>query len=419
MLNRTTAPEFKKTTHFQLIEPETVQLENGVPVYFLAGGQQEVIKIELIFKAGKWYEQISGAAHFAGNLISKGTKRKSSFEIANIFDSYGAHVEVSPGLDLVSVSLYTLTKNLPSLIGLLLEILTDCVFPERELQQSKDIYLQNLKVNREKTSFQASVNFRKKIFGDNHPYGRELEENEVNRLSQENVLRHFKNYYRDFFVVVSGKISTQNQQLINTSFSKILCQLTPERTFDIADSKPERLIFEKEGSVQASVRIGKKFVGRNDPMYFDALLLNHILGGYFGSRLMKNIREDKGLTYGVYSSIHTLLHDSYIAIGADVNKENLELTFDEIRKELKRLRTEPIPTDELETARNHFIGSLQAEITTPFSHADKRKNIIIYSLPETYYTKLIQRIDTVSAAELMKVGEFLFHEESFYEIAVG
>lgn len=419
MLNRTTAPEFKKTTHFELIEPEVVRLLNGAPVYFLKGGQQEVIKIELIFKAGKWYEQYSGAAHFASNLLSKGTKQKNSFEIASIFDLYGAHVEVTPGLDLVSVSLYSLTKNLPSVLGLLFELLTESVFPDRELQQSKDIYIQNLKVNREKTSFQASLSFRKKLFGENHPYGKELEEDDVNSLSRLNVVSHFSRCYHDFFVIVSGKISEQNQTLISEGFAKLSFAGLSETVIPVPQSKPERIVTEKENSVQASVRIGKRFIGRSNPLYFDALLINHILGGYFGSRLMKNIREEKGLTYGVYSSIHTLIHDNYIAIGADVNKENLEITFDEIRKELKRLRQEPVPIDELQTARNHFIGSLQAEITTPFSHADKRKNIIIYSLPETYYTELIKRIDTLSQEDIMKAAELLFHEESFYEIAVG
>jgi zinc protease len=156
-----------------------------------------------------------------------------------------------------------------------------------------------------------------------------------------------------------------------------------------------------------------------NPDYFDVLLLNHIFGGYFGSRLMKNIREEKGLSYGIYSSIHTLQNDSYLVIGSDVNKENLELTFDEIRKELYRIRTEKINSDELETARNHFIGSLQSEITTPFAHADKLKNIILYNLPQNYYQNLIKRLDSLTSNDLLNTAEVYFNEESFYEVAVG
>ena len=134
---------------------------------------------------------------------------------------------------------------------------------------------------------------------------------------------------------------------------------------------------------------------------------------------MKNIREEKGLTYGIYSSLNILKHDGFLVIGADVNKENLDLTFDEIRKELKRLRTEKINPDELDTARNHFIGSLQSEITTPFAHADKIKNMVMFNLPDQYYQNLIYKIDAASSADLLRIAHDYFSEDSFTEVAVG
>ena len=153
--------------------------------------------------------------------------------------------------------------------------------------------------------------------------------------------------------------------------------------------------------------------------YAAVIFLNHIFGGYFGSRLMKNIREEKGLSYGISSSVHTMIRGNHMVIGADVNRENLELTFDEIRKELKRLRTEKIGSSELETARNHFIGSLQLEITTSFAHADKVKNILVFNLPNDYYQNLISRVDAITAEELKQVADKYFSEDSFIEIAVG
>jgi predicted Zn-dependent peptidase len=161
--------------------------------------------------------------------------------------------------------------------------------------------------------------------------------------------------------------------------------------FKLESQKVPRQIVEKEGSVQSSIRIGKKIIGRSHSDYASVLFLNHILGGYFGSRLMKNIREDKGLSYGISSSLHTMAKGNHLVIGADVNRENLNLTFDEIGKELKRLRTERVDTAELDTARNHFIGSLQLEITTSFAHADKVKNLLVFNLPENFYQNLIPR----------------------------
>lgn len=419
MLDRTLAPPFKKTTRFDLIEPKTTRLSNGIDVHYLTGGQQDVIKIELIFKAGRWYEKKWGAAHFMANLLMKGSKNKNSFEIASIFDFYGAHVEISPGLDVVSVGLYTLIKNLKPVTELLFEIITQPDFPAREFELSKAIYLQNLKVNKEKTSFQAGKFFRKHLFGDVHPYGKELDEKEVENLDSEALREHYQAFFRDLVILVSGKIDSQSIELINATFSSLECSKSGAISLHPPKDEPTRQLYDKEGSLQASVRVGKRFIGRSHSDYFDVLLLSHVLGGYFGSRLMKNIREEKGLTYGIYASIHTLMRDNYLVIGADVNKENLELTFDEIRFELGRLSSEPVPQDELQTARNHFIGSLQAEVTTPFSHADKLKNILLYNLSPDYYTQLISRIDTISAEDLLKTADKYFSADSFYEIAVG
>jgi predicted Zn-dependent peptidase len=149
------------------------------------------------------------------------------------------------------------------------------------------------------------------------------------------------------------------------------------------------------------------------------LFVSHILGGYFGSRLMKNIREEKGLTYGISASIHGLRYDSYLVIGADVNKENVALTFDEIRKELKTLRTNNITPDELETTRNHFIGSLQSEITTPFAHADKIKTIKLFDLAPDHYQSMISRIENLNASNIIEISEQYFDENTFFEVGVG
>jgi len=419
MLNRTIAPPFNRTTRFDLIRPDTVTLGNGIPVHYISGGQQNVLKIELVFKAGRWFEPHWGAAYFAANLLPKGTKNNSSFEIAQVFDRYGAHVEISPGLDVVSVALYSLTHKLQPVLALLIELLQESVFPAKELDQMKAIYLQNLKVNQEKTSFQVSKLLRRTLFGEDHPYGKELEAEEITALQREHIADYYKNFFGDLFILVSGKIENDVRSLINNTFSGLATRPVADQSHTHAADKPFRQLVDKEDSVQSSLRMGRPFIGRTHPDYFDALFLNHVLGGYFGSRLMKNIREDKGLTYGIYSSIHTLRNDNYLVIGADVNKDNLELAFEEIRKELLRLRVEPIDTEELETARNHFIGSLQSEIVTPFAHADKVKNMILFNLPDDYYQNLIQRLDTLHRDDLVRIAETYFAEDSFFETAVG
>lgn len=419
MLDRKTPPPFNRSISFNLIQPVTLTLPNGIPVNFISGGDQDVIKIELILKAGRWFEPHWGASYFACNLLSKGTQRKSSFEIAQIFDLYGAHLDIVSSFDYVSVALYCIGKQLKPVLELMLEVFTQPVFPEKEFAQSKDIYLQNLKINQEKTSFLASKLIRKSLFGESHPYGKELDASDVTVLTRDQVVDFYKKFFSPSQIFVSGKVGESIQKLIVDTFSALPKSAVHEKNNLPGKETIAPVYLEKQGSIQTSIRLGKKSVARLDPDYTDVLFLNHVLGGYFGSRLMKNIREEKGLTYGIHSSLHPMMHDSFLLIGADVNKENRELTIQEIKNELHALRTEKISDGELDTTRYHFIGTLQAEITTPFAHADKNKNIILNNLPDNYYNAMINRITTIKSEDLLITAEKYFSEESFLEASAG
>ena len=419
MLDRTIAPPFNRTSSFELLPGEKRILKGGAEAYFVLGGMQEVCKVEVVLPAGKWNERAWGSAYFTGNLLSKGTGSKQSYEIAQLFDLFGSHLEVQAGLDHLSVSLYILNKNFSAALALLVELLTEPTFPDEELDLLKSIYLQNLKVNHEKTSFLASRQLRKTLFGEHHAYGRELDFGDVDALNRQAVEDHFKSFFKTATIFVSGKVDLEQQREIEQRFSFLGKNVIERKDFTNADAHYTRELIEKEGSVQASVRMGKKSISRTHSRYAELLFLNHILGGYFGSRLMKNIREDKGLSYGISSSIQALKHSSFLVIGADVNRENLSLTFDEIRYELKRLRTEPVDGEELDIARNHFIGGLQLEITTSFAHADKVKNIVLYNLSPAHYQNMINRIERITAEELMEVANDFLKEDSFAELAVG
>jgi predicted Zn-dependent peptidase len=419
MLDRTIAPSFNRTTSFDLIPAEKRILKGGAETYFVLGGTQDVCKIEIVLPAGRWNEKAWGAAYFTANLLSKGTQSRKSFEIAHLFDLYGAHLEVQAGLDHLSVSLYILNKNFEPAVSLLVELLTEPTFPEDEVDLLKSIYLQNLKVNHEKTSFLASRQLRRTLFGENHPYGKELDFQDVEGLSRATLKDHFVQCFKTGTLFVSGKVDKNQQKQIEEKFSFLSLNAIERNDFQNADASYQRNLITKEGSVQATVRMGKKSIARTHQRYAELQFLNHILGGYFGSRLMKNIREEKGLSYGISSSVQPLKHNSYFVIGADVNRENLDVTFDEVRYELKRLRTEPVDEEELNIARNHFIGGLQLEITTSFAHADKVKNIVLYNLSPTHYQNMISRIDAITAAELLDVANDFFAEDSFAELAVG
>lgn len=419
MLDRSIAPPFNRNFAFKLIDPEYTELSNSLQIFFVKGGDQNVIKVDLIFPAGRWQEEVWGASYFTTHLLTKGTATKSSFEIASAFDQLGAHLDVTAGLDFVTLSLYSLTRNFSQALELLVDLILSSTLPEKEIGQLKSIYIQNLHVNQEKTSFLASKLFKKVLFGEGHPYGKELGEIEIAKILRNDLTRFYQEYFRQFTVIVSGKIDPSSQKVIVDLFSKVIVKKTSEK---IHRSQPSAILqhhTEKSNSVQTSLRMGKMIIDRAHPDYAQLVFLNHILGGYFGSRLMKNIREEKGLTYGIYSSVQTLKHNGYLTIATDVNKENKSLAFAEIRKELLRLCEEKINEDELDTARYHFIGSFQTELSTSFSHADKIRSIILFDLGMDHYNRMLQQISETSSAELLAIAGKYLVPESFYEVSAG
>ncbi len=419
MLDRKAPPRFQKSNSFSLVKPEKITLTNGLVITAVSGGEQEVVKVEFIFKAGKWQEHQAGVSYFTAHLLQKGTATKNSFRISSEFDQYGVHLEVSPGYDFTSITLYGLTKNMNRFFELIHEIITQPSFPELELQQAKDIYIQGLKINLEKTSYLASRQLRQSLFGNDHPYGRDADVEDIQKIQREQLASFHQEHFKEFEIICSGKVTDPLIRGLTKIFGELAVSKGNNRIVEVKEANANPSFVEKENAVQSSIRLGKRIISRAHPDYPELLLLNHILGGYFGSRLMKNIREEKGLTYGIYSSLTALIHDSYFSIGADVNKENRELTIQEIKNELKNLRVQLIGKTDLETAKNHFIGSLQAEITTPFAHADKIKTILLYSLPTDFYQSLLNKIDWINENDLLETAQKYFDEESFSVVAAG
>jgi zinc protease len=415
MLDRSVAPDFIKSNTFELPGYQSAEI-NGIPVFVIPEVQQDILKIELIFKAGKWYEPRSGVSHFTSNMLEKGTTRLNSSELAEAFDRMGAHIEISAGYDNCALSVYALKKNWKEVVELFAEMIRTPAFDQEELDLMTSIFLQNLTINKEKTSFLVSQLIRKNIFGD-HPYGTSLEDQDVNALTIDDLKAfHQENFRPEAIFVTTHPSVTIEDVLTHFSLFTLAAATKPQLPVITPGKKHDHV--SKEG-VQTSLRLGVRTLNRTDEGYPQLLLFNHILGGYFGSRLMRNIREEKGLTYGIYSSINPFRHDSFFVIGADVNKENRDLALDEIRKEIKRMRTEQIDSEELEIAKNHFLGSLQSEVANPFSVTDKIKNIHLNGLPSHYYPNLFKKINGMNAKDLLELGEQYVNEDKLFVATVG
>lgn len=418
ILDRTQAPPFFLSTDYSLTQPEIIPFSKGQPLYVFRGLQQEVIKFDFIFRAGKWYEPASGVSHFMAHMLRKGTKTHSAAALAEGFEKLGAHLEVVAGFDTVTLSLYGLRKNLFEAAALLLEVIQEPSFPEEELRLEKEIFIQNLKVNNEKTSVLASREIRKTLFGAHHPYGNSTEETDVHSITAPSLRTFFQSHLHLHCAYLVGPVTDTELSKLCKLFDRPAAVHEPQRLPKVSPGQSHAV--NKPGSVQASIRLGKLCIRKQDSKeYYAAVMANHILGGFFGSRLMKNIREEKGLTYGIYSAMQHYQHASYWVISAEVNQQNTEQALEEIRKEIVSLQQEPVTPDELVVARNYFIGSWQSDNATLFAVADKIRSIRDFGLPTDYYNRMFNYLTTMTPEDLLEATRKHFPLHDLLEIRVG
>jgi len=355
-----------------------------------------------------------GDAQFTLNLLDKGVEGKKARDIANELDSFGAHLELKVGYDFSMISLYALKKNIARLLPLLYSIIQKPTLPQKEFETLKNISAENLKVSLSKNDFICSNHIRKKIFGS-HPYGRSITLEETESLDLESIKRFFRDRFKPHKVFIVGNIDDDILKSITKNIDLRNTQLELQE-FSLVDSNPSYEQLRGPNNTQASIRLGCRTISRTHPDWAGLRIANHILGGFFGSRLMRNIREEKGLTYGIHSSLQSLVHSTWISISAEVNSVNADLALDEIRKELDNLKE--IGNEELELAKNHFIGSLQNDITTIFSASERTKDLILNGLPLDFFETLIQSIDAFSKETLYLICFAHLSEKNFSSISV-
>jgi predicted Zn-dependent peptidase len=423
ILDRTIPPAFKDIEQISIVHANEITLDNGVKVHTLFAGTEKVVRFELIFKAGHWYEPYNGVSYFTTKLLSAGTKNHSAKEIEEKIAFYGAFLDIITGYDRSSIVIYALSKHLPSLLPLLSEMVKESVFPDEELENLRKISLQHYKVNQQKTSFLASQKFRKSIFGIDHPYSRTIDEEAILKVNKDELINFYNSYFGSsgLDIVVSGNTEEDLIPHINTWFGKETWGLKPRSvdSYILQSSAEKNIVIEKSDSVQSSIRLGKLLFPINHPDYFKLSLLIEIYGGYFGSRLMKNIREEKGFTYGINASFHSLKNAGYLVIGTDVNKENTSNTIGEIFHEMKIMKNELVDKEELTIVKNYLLGSFLSSIATPFGLADRFKTIYFHEMDYNFYDQYIKTIKNTSSEDLIEMAKKYFKEDEMMEVICG
>lgn len=424
--DRTQSPEYQIIKSVALPPANTVLLRNGLPLHIINIGDQPVIKLECLFEAGSWYEKNNAESYFATKMLQEGTLAFSASQINEKLEAVGAFLELAHSVDKTGVVVYCLARMLPQVLEVVNAMIYEASFPEKEFEELRNITIQHLKVNEEKVSWVAGNHFRSTVFGAQHPYGRYQSESQISAVNLEQV----KEFYDQFIkpgpvcVFLSGQVDPKAIQAVEEALGdkyfsgKKLTGFTDEIS-RLEQTSEARTLIAKDDSLQSAVRVGRKMFNRHHPDYFKMQVVNEILGGYFGSRLMKNIREEKGLTYGISSMIYTFHHDGFLTIGTDVKREFTEQTIDEIFKEMRILQNEEVTDHELQTVKNYMAGEFAGSLTTAFEIAERRKILILENLPDNFFEEYVNTIHATTASDIKELAMKYFSPEEMQVVVCG
>ncbi len=425
MLNRTIAPAFKTLSSINVVQANHTQLNNGIDFYSVNAGSQELIKLEFIFKAGMYFQPASLIASATNNLLECGTKSFTANQISDGVDFYGSFLEFTVDQDFASVTLFTLNKYLTQSLKFVEEVLKYPTFPQDEFQ----IYISNKKqkhqINAQKVNVLCRRKFSELIFGSQHPYGIDVIDTDFERVNLKEINQFFNTHYNsaNCTIIASGNLPTNLPETLSQFFGDTKWgnsqQPLINNTIELTTTAQQKHFIYKEEAIQSAIRIGKPLFNKTNPDYYKFQVLNTILGGYFGSRLMTNIREEKGLTYGIGSGLSSYVNNGYFFISTEVGADVCQLALDEIYKEISVLRTDLVDTQELETVRNYILGQFLRSVDGPFALADKFKSIWEFGLTYSYFDTYFDAIKSVTPTEIRDLANKYLQQNELIECVVG
>lgn len=421
-IDRTTAPAAFELKNIPVIPAKEHQLSNGMKMHYINAGSEELMRIEFIFDAGTNREPKPLIANACNFLLNAGTTNSTSVELMEQIDFYGSYFQQDVTFDKASITLYTLNKYLSETLTIVLDILTNSVFPASEIKTYQENTKQRLAINLEKNDFLAKRNFNNLLFGNQHPYGKMLTSNDCDELTQSDLIRFFKENYHlaNCKIIAAGLITEREIQLIDEAISKLPNEPKALPSLPLIESKEaQKFYFEKADALQSAIRIGKLIGNKTHPDYIELIVLNTILGGYFGSRLMANIREDKGYTYGIGSGIASTLDTGFFFITTEVGVDVCESALKEIYLEIDKLKSELVPEEELNLVKNYLLGTYLGSIENVFSYADKFKGIYPYGLDYSYYNEYFSKVKAINSQRIMDLANKYFASGTLTEVVVG
>ncbi|WP_288844574.1 pitrilysin family protein [uncultured Alistipes sp.] len=395
-------------------------LPNGMALYTLPANDFEVLRVTFVFRAGPSVQRVPFSASATANLLAEGTRRFTARELAERLDYYGSWYDVNLDRDYAYISFATLSKFYRETLEAAAEILLHPVFPEEELRTYCAKRKQRLLIDRQKVDVRAREAFARALFGEQHPYGISYDGALYDTLTRADVETFYRTHYtaENCFVVCSGRITDDERQAVAAIAEQIPHGAMARPEFPAPQTTHEVKVAHA-GAVQSSIRIGRLLFGREHPDFVGMQVVAAALGGYFGSRLMQNLRERHGYTYGVVAAMVNFDRAGYLAIATQVGTEATQAALSEIYAEIERLRTEPMDEEELTLVKNIMAGEMMRILDGPFGIADVTIENILCGTDNSVIDENLRRIRTMTPADVQRLAQKYLAREELVTVVAG
>ena len=426
MANRANPPKIQNIAPCLVPETRTYTLANGAKMHVLDEAlDQAVLRLELIIPASRLQETKALIARATAKLLKMGTQQHTADQLSEILDFYGTKLKISDGFDSTTVRMYCLHRNLPAMLDIIMEVLTTPVFAAEELEKFVRRSKEHLRVDLQKADFLAYRKFTELVFGAQHPYGYNSYAELYDAIAVADLHQFYQNYYQNEAptVVLVGQINSEIEKLIadklatlptNGPLAKNIIQpFAPLPNIDRVVAHES--IAENQ---QAAIRIGRRLFNKHHEDFPAFFVLNTVLGGYFGARLMQNLREDKGYTYGVYSSVDDMNFGGYFGIDTEVGLEVADDAIEQIYIEMDKLCQDKIPAKELDMVKNYLMGTYVNAFDGFFNRANTFSDAIHADLPLSFIADLAKTTQDITAEQLRELAQKYFAKDQLLEVVV-
>lgn len=423
-MDRTIQPEIQPLKNFHIQTPVRTTLPNGIPLTVINAGEQEVVRMDVLFSGGRWQQSQKLQALFTNRMLREGTTKYTAATIAEKLDYYGSWLELSSSSEYAYITVYSLNKYLAKTLEVVESMIKEPLFPQKELQTILDTNIQQYLVNTSKVDFLAHRSLLKFLYGEQHPCGKIVMEEDYHTITPEVLREFYERYYHsgNCSIFLSGKVTddiiSRVTDIFGIPFGQYQLQM-PKLSFPFAAIPEKRIFTEREDAMQSAVKMGCTTITREHPDYPKLRVLMTLFGGYFGSRLMSNIREDKGYTYGISAGVVFYPDSGLLIVSTETDNEYVEPLIQEVYHEIDRLHQEPVSAEELRMVRNYMLGEMCRSYESPFSLSDAWIFIATSGLKDDYFARSLQAVNEITPAEIQDLAQRYLCKETLKEVIAG